>query len=508
MRSDALERFAQTLADTAASTLAEGSTSAVTATLLSATPLGPATWSARTFPVVAVTLPCTGAAVGESVVVLAPEVARTLVAAVTPAARMDSDELDEDALSTVARAVDALYASASSALAEGNELELTFAPAAARVLDDAAQLEPDAPDDWALSYSLLGETLALEIIQTIPASLAAALAAPPESGQVEDAPSDRNDELTRVAVERAAAIAAEATAEVLSALFSDELSAANPVVEATAGDLLASLEYPLIVAEVSYVSGLEGSNRFVLRPADAAQLAAAMMGTPETTGDGLSAIEQSAVSEAMNQVMSVTARELSKVLGVQVEVSPPTCVVVDAAEQAHASIGDSAYRASFHVSSTVFSAEIVQFASAELAASLREAFAAFALAEDALDSLDGAFAAFGGTFDPFADNPFGDFAGISLPMAVSLPPPEPRAGARELLSGIRVRVSAELGRARLPIARVANMPAGSIVVLDRAPSDPVDVLVNGTPFAQAKIVLVDGEYAVQIVSLTPLELEA
>ncbi|MDX6580670.1 MAG: flagellar motor switch protein FliN, partial [Gaiellales bacterium] len=74
------------------------------------------------------------------------------------------------------------------------------------------------------------------------------------------------------------------------------------------------------------------------------------------------------------------------------------------------------------------------------------------------------------------------------------------------LSGIRVRVSAELGRSRLPIARVANMPAGSIVVLDRAPSDPVDVLVNGTPFAQAKVVLVDGEYAVQIVSLTPLEL--
>ena len=84
--------------------------------------------------------------------------------------------------------------------------------------------------------------------------------------------------------------------------------------------------------------------------------------------------------------------------------------------------------------------------------------------------------------------------------------PDPRAGARELLSGIRVRVSAELGRARLPIARVANLPAGSVVVLDRAPSDPVDVLVNGTPFAQAKVVLVDGEYAVQILSLSPLDL--
>jgi flagellar motor switch/type III secretory pathway protein FliN len=53
---------------------------------------------------------------------------------------------------------------------------------------------------------------------------------------------------------------------------------------------------------------------------------------------------------------------------------------------------------------------------------------------------------------------------------------------------------------------VANLPAGSVVVLDRAPADPVDVLVNGTPFAQAKVVLVDGEYAVQILSLSPLDL--
>jgi flagellar motor switch protein FliN/FliY len=191
--------------------------------------------------------------------------------------------------------------------------------------------------------------------------------------------------------------------------------------------------------------------------------------------------------------MSATARELSKALGTQVEVAPPTCVVVDTAEQAHASIGDSAYRASFGLISTVFGAEIVQFVSAELAVSLTDAFAASALAEDAPDSLDDAFGA-------FADLPFAGFEGVSLE------PPDPRAGARELLSGIRVRVSAELGRSRLPIARVANMPAGSIVVLDRAPSDPVDVLVNGTPFAQAKVVLVDGEYAVQILSLTPLEL--
>jgi flagellar motor switch protein FliN/FliY len=263
-------------------------------------------------------------------------------------------------------------------------------------------------------------------------------------------------------------------------------------VEEHPADALSTFDYPLIVTEVSYLSGLAGSNRFALLPADAAQLAAAMMGTPETTGDGLSAIELSAVSEAMNQVMSATALELSKALGVEIEVSPPTCAIVEDAQQARASVGECPYRATFQLVSTIFSAQVVQLVSPELAASLTDAFASFALAQDAPGSDDG--------FDGLGDFPLTGFA-AALP-----DPPDPRVGARELLSGIRVRVSAELGRARLPIARVANLPAGSVVVLDRAPSDPVDVLVNGTPFAQAKVVLVDGEYAVQILSLSPLEL--
>ena len=71
-----------------------------------------------------------------------------------------------------------------------------------------------------------------------------------------------------------------------------------------------------------------------------------------------------------------------------------------------------------------------------------------------------------------------------------------------------MRVSAELGRARLPYRAVMNLPPGAIVELDRTPSDAVDVLVNGRPFAEARLVLVDGEYAVQIVSLQPQAIAA
>ena len=69
------------------------------------------------------------------------------------------------------------------------------------------------------------------------------------------------------------------------------------------------------------------------------------------------------------------------------------------------------------------------------------------------------------------------------------------------LRDVQVRVSAELGRARVPVSDVMNLPPGAIVELDRTPSETIDILVNGRAFARARLVLVDGEYAAQIVSL-------
>jgi flagellar motor switch protein FliN/FliY len=490
MTAAAIERFARVVAKASASRLegVELGTEKITAT-----PLVAEISFGSSFPLVAVTLPSTGAATGESIIVLAPAVARTLAGRLAPDTYAEAAELDEAGLASIAQAVDTLYAGASAAVDDALGLALTFAPASAILVQSTAELPAVEVDSWIVSYTLEGEDGPLEVVQTVPAVLAAALApADPVTPEPEIAtPTASVEAMTKRAVERAAAVAADAAVDVLSALFAEELSAATPTVEQQPADPLVGLDYPLIVAEVSYLSGLEGSNRFVLLPADAAQLAGAMMGTPETTGDGLSAIELSAVSEAMNQVMSATASELSKALGIEVEASPPICAIIEDASQAAELLGSCAYRASFRLVSTIFAAEIVQLVSPELAASLDTAFASFALQQDAAGSdADG--------FDPFADFPA---TGFPVPEA-----PDPRAGARELLSGIRVRVSAELGRAKLPIARVANLPAGSVVVLDRAPSDPVDVLVNGTPFAQAKVVLVDGEYAVQILSLSPLEL--
>jgi flagellar motor switch protein FliN/FliY len=84
------------------------------------------------------------------------------------------------------------------------------------------------------------------------------------------------------------------------------------------------------------------------------------------------------------------------------------------------------------------------------------------------------------------------------------PAPEPvafvpaPATPDEIIRGVKLRVCAEIGRATMPVADAVSLPGGGLVELDRAPEEPVDVLVNGRLFATGRLVLVEEEWAVRI----------
>jgi flagellar motor switch protein FliN/FliY len=77
--------------------------------------------------------------------------------------------------------------------------------------------------------------------------------------------------------------------------------------------------------------------------------------------------------------------------------------------------------------------------------------------------------------------------------------PDPDALA--MLRGVEMRVTAELGRTRLPVAHLLELTSGSVVELDRVAGAPVDVLVNGTVIAKGEVVVVDEEYGVRITEI-------
>jgi flagellar motor switch protein FliN len=70
---------------------------------------------------------------------------------------------------------------------------------------------------------------------------------------------------------------------------------------------------------------------------------------------------------------------------------------------------------------------------------------------------------------------------------------------------VDVRLWAELGRAQMPIGRAVALAEGSVVDLDRHPDDPVDVYVNGMHFGTGRLILADGEWAIQLESVDALQ---
>jgi flagellar motor switch protein FliN len=71
----------------------------------------------------------------------------------------------------------------------------------------------------------------------------------------------------------------------------------------------------------------------------------------------------------------------------------------------------------------------------------------------------------------------------------------------QLLLEVNLRVSAELGRARMAMSAAVGLPGGAIVELDRSHDEPIDLYVNDRHFGTGRLLIVDGEWAVRIESL-------
>jgi flagellar motor switch protein FliN len=71
----------------------------------------------------------------------------------------------------------------------------------------------------------------------------------------------------------------------------------------------------------------------------------------------------------------------------------------------------------------------------------------------------------------------------------------------DLLSGVSLRVSVEVGAASIKLADLINFAEGSVVELDRQVSDLLDIFANGTLIAKGEIVTVEGKYGIRIVDV-------
>lgn len=76
--------------------------------------------------------------------------------------------------------------------------------------------------------------------------------------------------------------------------------------------------------------------------------------------------------------------------------------------------------------------------------------------------------------------------------------PTGSAQTLDLLLDVELPVTVSFGRAQLLLKDVIKLTSGSIVELDRAVSEPVEVIVNNCVIARGEVVVIDGNYGVRI----------
>lgn len=79
---------------------------------------------------------------------------------------------------------------------------------------------------------------------------------------------------------------------------------------------------------------------------------------------------------------------------------------------------------------------------------------------------------------------------------------EELALAADALLEVKVRVWAEIGRTRMPLADAVALADGVLVDLDKEHHEPIDLYVNGLHYGRGRLVMVEGEWALTVDEIT------
>ena len=75
----------------------------------------------------------------------------------------------------------------------------------------------------------------------------------------------------------------------------------------------------------------------------------------------------------------------------------------------------------------------------------------------------------------------------------------------DILSGVCLRVSVEVGSTSMRLAALLDVAEGSVIELDRQANDLLDIFANGSLIARGEIVSVDSRYGIRIAEVVTPE---
>lgn len=308
----------------------------------------------------------------------------------------------------------------------------------------------------------------------------------------------------------------------LSTIIGSQVNITTPVVTITTlKELKDNFEVPNIALEVKFTSGIMGENLLVMKMTDAAVIANLMMG-----GDGkvdkvtsLSELEESAVSEAMNQMIGSAATSMATMFAREVNISPPTSRIWDdltAPLTDALSDDEPIVKVSFTlnigelVDSTIM--QLLPIKTARKIVSImmgNEEPVAVEKPQEKPEVTKEVIEQVGYR-EEVAPKTITEEKPVEVKHAAFQPlnpqvPSKALPSNIDLIMDVPLEISVVLGRTKLNIKEILNLGTGSLIELDKLAEEPVEILVNGKMVAFGEVVVIDENFGVRITSIVSNE---
>lgn len=318
----------------------------------------------------------------------------------------------------------------------------------------------------------------------------------------------------------------------LSTILNQTVNITTPqVTTTTLRKLRETFEVPNICLEVKYVSGITGENLLVMKVSDAAVIASLMMGGDGLVPDNistLSEIEESAVSEAMNQMIGSAATSMATMFGREVNISPPKSRIWNEnTETLTESVKDDEeiIKVAFKLTiGDLVDSEIMQI----LPLNTGKKIVGIMTGEE--EKSEPSIEKNEKTQEVYTTNQNNNVNSNSsnnahevnslmekgIEQQVHEPQVEVKKAAFkplqnsgpvampnniDLILDVPLEISVVLGKTKKSIKEILDLGTGSLVELDKLAEEPVEILVNGKMVAEGEVVVVDENFGVRITSI-------
>ena len=234
----------------------------------------------------------------------------------------------------------------------------------------------------------------------------------------------------------------------------------------------------LIPVKVSFTEGIDGDTTLAFTSDGAAQLVELMIaGTEHEETEIFGELGLSTLVEAMSQFFAGIGEALEDHTGCAVKASTPEVSIVDSLAP---NLSGEAPDLILEWGGTIGPTPARLF---------------WTMTPEVMAALTSPSTGVGAPAPAFVDGP-------ATPTRTGRPDPRDQ-GLTDLgrLADVKLDVSVELGRSRIPIQELLALDEGGVIRLGRRVGEPVDLMVNGLATARGEIVVVDGRLGLRVTEL-------